>query len=298
MADRTAFFLILVIAPLVALWRQVEAFAMICGEAVIKRRPDQSRLRPLFVVLLRTCILCAITAWFVALVPYGSFPVWALPAVGMAVVVVAAFFWRRLIHLQSRFEIELRTHLAGSAFAPDSPALPEQRNGNGHAELELVEVRMEGHGQGATCAIAELPLRAKFGCTVVRIDRQGIIIQNPGPEAVLYPNDRVLILGAQENLKAAEEWLNRPRAARGTEVPSLSELSLGQLKVPKGFRQVGAPLRELGIRSQFGIQIVRIKRWDRAILSPGPHESLSPGDHLLVLGTPDQVSEMAAWLAN
>ena len=70
------------------------------------------------------------------------------------------------------------------------------------------------------------------------------------------------------------------------------------MMVPQTFRQVGSPLRDLGIRSQFGIQIVRIRRSGRAILSPGPQETLARGDHLLVLGTPDQVSEMADWLAD
>src|SRR5690606_34503023 len=118
-----------------------------------------------------------------------------------------------------------------------------------------------------------------YGCTVVRIERQGIILPNPGPETILFPNDKLLLFGGEANLRSAEEWLNEPRAE--TEVlehPALSELSLGHLMVPRTSRHVGKALGELGIRSQFGIQVVGIERGHDSVLSPGPRESLAPGD--------------------
>ena len=79
--------------------------------------------------------------------------------------------------------------------------------------------------------------------------------------------------------------------------PKLSDLSLEHLAVPVGSRHVGKPLSDLVLNSLFGIQIVGIERDHRSVLSPSSSETLEPGDQLLVLGTPEQVNEMAFWLS-
>ena len=57
------------------------------------------------------------------------------------------------------------------------------------------------------------------------------------------------------------------------------------------------PKWDLALNSLLGIQIIGIERDHRSVLSPGRSEMLHPGDRLLVLGTPEQVNEMAFWLA-
>ena len=74
-------------------------------------------------------------------------------------------------------------------------------------------------------------------------------------------------------------------------------MSLSHLTVPATSQRVGKSLRDLAVRSHFGVQIVGIERNHLSLLSPGPDESLKSGDQLLVLGTPKQVNEMAFWLA-
>ena len=67
--------------------------------------------------------------------------------------------------------------------------------------------------------------------------------------------------------------------------------------VPTTSSHVGKTLEELALHAAFGIQIVGIERGQHSILNPNRAESLQPGDQLLVLGTPEQVNEMAFWLA-
>jgi K+/H+ antiporter YhaU regulatory subunit KhtT len=115
----------------------------------------------------------------------------------------------------------------------------------------------------------------------------------------LFPNDKLLILGTEENLRSAEDWLNTPAGeVTHTAESKLSDLSLGHLMVPGSSRWIGKSIGALGIRAQFGIQVVGIERGTKSLLSPGPTENLSAGDQLLVLGTPEQVSDLAVWLSN
>jgi CPA2 family monovalent cation:H+ antiporter-2 len=291
-------FLILIAAPLVAIWRQVEALSMICAEAVTKSRPGRALLKPVFEKLLRTVAVTTISIWFATLVPYEALSAKGLFLLGIGAVIVAAIFWRRLIRLHSRFEIELRTQLSESPFAGDQPQLPGWPKRNGHWKMSLAEIVLSDNAEASGRRIADLPLRLDYGCTIVRIERQGIVLPNPGPDTTLFPNDKLLLLGTEENLQSAEAWLNRPRPEADPEQPALSELSLGHLMVPRTSRHVGKSLAELGVRSQFGIQVVGIERGHASVLSPGPKESLAGGDQLLVLGTPGQVSDMAVWLSN
>jgi len=292
-------FMALVIAPLVAIWRQLEALSMICAEAVTKSRPGRALLKPVFEKLLRAAGITAVLIWFATLAPYEAISTEGLILLVVLGVAVAAIFWRRLVRLHSRFEIELRTQLSESPFAADKPQLPGWPQRNGHWKMSLAEVVLNDTGNGSGAKIAELPLRSEYGCTIARIERQGIILANPGPETILFPNDKLLLLGTEENIQAAEAWLNKPKLETNlVDQPPLSELSLGHLMVPGTSRHVGKSLGELSIRSHFGIQVVGIERGHHSLLSPGPKESLAPGDQLLVLGTPAQVSDMAVWLSN
>ena len=292
-------FLLMVVAPLVAIWRQLEALAMICAEAAVKSRPARALLRPVFETLLRGVVLSAILVWFASLVPYEALSHEGMFALGAGIIIVAALFWRRLIRLHSKFEIELRAQLSESPFAADKPQLPGWPKRNGHWQMTLGEVTLAKNGQGSARRIADLPLRAQFGCTIVRLERQGTMLPNPKADELLFPNDKLLILGTEEDLRAAEDWLNTPAAEAPPAAEStLAELSLGHLMVPGSSRWIGKSIGALGIRAQFGIQVVGIERGAKSLLSPGPTENLSAGDQLLVLGTPEQVSDLAVWLSN
>lgn len=291
--------LIMVIAPLVAIWRQVEALAMICAEAVTKSRPAWTILQPVFEKLLRATVLIAIAIWFATFVPYEALSARGLIVLGTAGVIISVIFWRRLIRLHSRFEIELRAQLSESPFIADKPQLPGWPKRNGHWKMNLAEVVLNEDATAAALKIEDLPLRSEFSCTVVGIERQGILLPNPKPDTTLFPNDKLLLLGTEANLLSAEAWLNKPRSPiEDSELPRLSEMSLGHLIVPRTSRHSGKSLGELGMRSLFGIQVVGIERGHDSLLSPGPKENIEAGDQLLVLGTAAQVSDLAVWLSN
>ena len=162
--------------------------------------------------------------------------------------------------------------------------------------MSLAEVMIPENAAVSGLSVLRVGLRNQFACTIVSIERQGMLISNPDSGVILYPNDKLLLLGTDESLRAAEEWLARPKPQE-EEAAALSEMSLSHLTVPATSQRVGKSLRDLAIRSHFGVQIVGIERNDLSLLSPGPDENLKSGDQLLVLGTPEQVNEMAFWLA-
>ena len=55
--------------------------------------------------------------------------------------------------------------------------------------------------------LREIPLRGQTGASIVAIERAGQRLINPGPDEILRPGDRVLLLGHADQLPGAKELL-------------------------------------------------------------------------------------------
>jgi len=147
--------------------------------------------------------------------------------------------------------------------------------------------------QGRT--IAETNLRAKFGCSIVGIERQGYMIPLPKPEAVLYPRDRVLLMGTISQVEAGKRFLGAVTAELESE-SLFEEVRMDAIKVPAWSRGNGLALGGISAATSHGVQVAGIHRGEEKILIPGASEVLRSGDELLVLGTAQQIREFRGWL--
>jgi len=123
----------------------------------------------------------------------------------MLVVTVLALLSRRLlVRIYSRAEMALNeTLLEMPELREEKPkVLPEILH---EAELETMEIPAGSHY--ADLMLREIPLRAQTGTSIVAIERGGQRMINPGPEEILLPGDRVLLLGHAEQLSGARELL-------------------------------------------------------------------------------------------
>lgn len=73
---------------------------------------------------------------------------------------------------------------------------------------------------------------------------------------------------------------------------------LVNLTVDPDSQHVGRTLLGAKLRTQFGINIVAIKRGHRSIVAPGPNEVLFPADELVVLGSDDQIEKVRPEIEN
>lgn len=288
---------LLLLGPLIAIWRNVSALAMILAEAATPGPAPRGPIRRLLEAALRGMALVALAVWLLALFPAFLPNPGAIAALVLALAIVAGAFWRRLVHLQSLLEIQLRDEFARASHATStsawSPALPRQ---SADWNLDIDEVSLPGDSAHAGKTLGQLATRSKFGCSVVGIDRQGYGIVNPSADTVLFPGDKLLLLGEANQLaKAARELAG---SSTVIDAPTnFDELTMETLAVPPDSTLAGKRLIDLDLIRTFGIQIGAIRRGpDRQIL-PGGQEKLIGGDALLVLGTPDQITQFAARLS-
>jgi CPA2 family monovalent cation:H+ antiporter-2 len=148
--------------------------------------------------------------------------------------------------------------------------------------------------QGRT--IAELDMRARFGCSVVGIERQGFMIPLPPPESVFYPRDKVLLMGTMDQVQKGRAFLGGVSGAPETD-SLFEEVRMDAIKVPDWSRARDVTLLKLSPAKNHGVQIAGIHRGRERILNPDGHEALRAGDELLVLGTYEQIRNFRGWLS-
>ena len=140
-------------------------------------------------ILLSTSILSSMDSMFLLLI----------------IVTVATMLFRStLVRVYSRAQIALNETLLElplqrpQEFKPIPELLQD-------AELETIEIP-----SGLVMAerkLRDIPLRLETGASIVAIERAGQRLINPGPDEILCPGDRVLLLGHAKQLPEARAWL-------------------------------------------------------------------------------------------
>jgi CPA2 family monovalent cation:H+ antiporter-2 len=282
---------VVVMGPLIAIWRNMEALAMIVAEGVTQRASRSDVLRPLLQKALQGFTAVILLAWLLLLVPFGKWVFWALCAAAAVVLLWLPFFWRRLVLLHSRFEVEFREKMKAASTPGSSSGLPVSVLERPQEwQLQLDEVMLPLQTEHSGRRIADLGIRSRLGCSIVAIDRQGSLIANPSAQERLYAGDKLLLLGSEEQLGQAEEFL-RGGPGQGADAIGFDDIAMENVEVPATARGVGKPLKDLQLVERFGIQVCGIQRGAERILVPSSTETIQPGDRLLVLGAHERIRD-------
>ena len=285
---------LIVLAPLVAIWRNLSTLCLLYAQAATSGHPAGKRLRPIIEWVFKFVAGMGLYIWLSTLLPMDGRARWVVLATGAVAVAALLVLRRKLIYWHSELEVELKeVFSANEQMEPDLNA-PWLRP-HGDWNLSVMDcvlpdlANVQGHG------IADLDLRARFGCTVVGVGRQGYMISLPPPDTVLYPRDRVLLLGTAGQVEAAKEFL---LAVSGLPSPAaeFDDVRMETIVVPGWSRAAGQDLKTLSPTQVFHVQIAGIRRDDMRILSPAGEEVVGSGDELLVLGMPDRIQAFRDWL--
>lgn len=156
--------------------------------------------------------------------------------------------------------------------------------------LAFREVRIQSGSAFVGQTLRGLALRAATGVSILAVSRAGHVHYDPGPDFQLYPGDRVVLIGAAEDLRAAEEMLGRRQAPPGAPGPNGFEMA--ELAVGSGSPLAGRSLGDLEFRQRYSVTVVGIRRDREQIVTPGPAVRLEPGDVLVVIGAAEAVSAL------
>ena len=185
---------LVVVAPLFAIWRNVSVLAMMLAEVSTQGRPNAARLRPMVETGVKVLAGLVMFVWLSAVAPVALMGRW-VPLLVLALSVgVLVFARHKLIYWHSVLEGELQERIVANDekfSATTAPWLAQ----HGEWRLGLQEVVLPDQADIRGRTIGELALRKRFGCTVAGVERQGVMVGNPSPLTALYPRDKILLLG-------------------------------------------------------------------------------------------------------
>lgn len=281
---------LVVLIPLFAIWRNITVLAMIIAErAYTRMHLPGSVVENGF----RLFSAVVIAYWLSSIVPLASLPhgVWLIIAV--ALVLVLLVFSRRLIYLHSKWHHSLKDVFI-STLPPAQQRLLQWEERSLDWGINLQELVIPEQAACSGSSIAELGIRSRFGCSVVEVGRHGHTIINPRPSTTLYCGDRLLLVGAKEQIEALRTALGRLQDDESAVHFDVARLET--VLMPTGPCS-GATLAELQIPFHTGVLVVGISHHGTRIINPSGKERLFAGDELLVLGTADQIDPLKQLLA-
>ncbi len=152
------------------------------------------------------------------------------------------------------------------------------------------EVRIPAGAAAAGRAVRDILLPARTGVSILAVSRAGRPRYDLGPDFQLFPGDRLVVVGTNEQLRSAEDWLVLPPEAR--EAAGSERFVVAELDVVPGEQVAGKTLAELSFRQNYGMTVIGIRRGDQRIMTPGAGERLEADDRLVVIGSAGAVAEL------
>lgn len=274
------------LAPLIAIWRNTSALAMLIAQVSTQGHPKAAKLAPLVETALKICAGLVMLLWLNAILPISGVTRW-LPLLVLGLILLGLLLLRRrLIYWHSMMEIELQEMLTQGEQKFTGTTAPWMAP-HGEWRLTLSDCVLPDLADARGRTLGELALRTRFGCTVAGVERQGVMVGNPVGEMILYPRDKVLLLGDPEQVAAGREFLQRASGAPVTS--NFDEVRMESVDLPPGTALHDRSLADIALGRAFGLQVAGINRAGRRILNPRGEEKLYSGDSVLVLGSPDQI---------
>ena len=284
---------LLILVPLVAIWRNVTTISLIMAESF------GGHFLPAAIVdhAIRALAAVGLGYWLYAILPANSFTWWGWLIIAGAAIVVVAIYSNRLIYWHSTWQTSVNEVLAadnGSNIDSRLQARAALDRGLEAWGTQLAECTVPDAAAYAGRSLSELALPARFGSSVIEVERNDHVIAAPGPELVLYPGDKLLLLGEKSALDSARTFLEtdlRPADRTG----AFDGTVLETYQVGPGPR-VGSSLAELQITQNTGVRVIAIQHDDVRTINPTGDRRLMESDQLLLLGTLAQIRRFRQWL--
>jgi CPA2 family monovalent cation:H+ antiporter-2 len=132
--------------------------------------------------------------------------------------------------------------------------------------------------------LSESKIREEFGVNIVVIERGDIVINVPGRNEQLYPNDIISVIGTDDQLNEFKSYLESYDHDSVTDARRRN-ISLFHFTVNEDSKLIGQSIRGSKIRERTNGLIVGIERRGKRILNPESDEIFEVNDKLWLVGS-------------
>lgn len=145
--------------------------------------------------------------------------------------------------------------------------------------------------------LSELRLGTRFGIHVSSILRGRRRINIPGGSTVLFPGDRLQVIGGDDQLRLLLESMEREVQGDDPDIEKRETL-LRQIVLTNESPLTGLSLKDSGIRDRYGCMLVGIEEGKETLSLPSPEHVFKKGDILWVVGEEVDLRRLASSVLN
>ncbi|MCI1721166.1 MAG: cation:proton antiporter [Bacteroidales bacterium] len=158
-------------------------------------------------------------------------------------------------------------------------------------EMHIDKCKVEPNSFAAGRSIGEIHREKDTGALVIQIIRGAVTIDLPAKEQVLYPEDSVILLGSDEQIKSFSTLSdNEPSIVQNEDNPDRIEMKLFQFTLGEKSQMVGQQANITSVREKFKVLIVGVeKKEGNDFLRPTSSIMLEEGDTVWVVGSKKNV---------
>ncbi|MDR1919038.1 MAG: cation:proton antiporter [Tannerellaceae bacterium] len=230
-------------------------------------------------IVLRMAISCALVmAALVRIFP--AYTLWMV-IVSMAAIALIIFFQgfkRQSRRIEARFLENLNQKQRSAPIHPEMAGHLLSRN----IHIEEIEVSPVSPRIGKS--LGELDFRHRLGLNIVSILRGNRKINIPTAGERLYPHDKLIVAGADDDIRRLIREVQAYDLAQAEEEEPQIHIALSQYVVEEGSPMIGRTLGELNIQQKTECMIICIDREDEPGILVSSAFRFQEGDTLLLAG--------------
>ena len=249
-----------------------------------------NRLPLLFTVLVRIVIASGFVFYIVSYLSRlrTGFIISLVLAV-VTVMVLSRGLKKRSITMERRFVRNLQSRDVAARVHGDRRPLFEQHLLD--RDIHIGQFLIPEDSEWAGKSLKELKFRNRFGVHVSCIIRGVQRINIPTGSTVLFPNDKIQVIGDDEQLSGFGKTMNTEVYKEDPEIEK-RDMKLRQLVISGNSPFIGKTLSESGIRDKYNCMVVGVEEGQEKLTMINPSRRFCKGDILWVVGEEEALNKL------
>ncbi len=137
--------------------------------------------------------------------------------------------------------------------------------------------------------LRELSFRKNFGVSIVKITRENQKINIPDGSEHLYPNDKVVVVGTDNQIKV---FLKKIEPDQSVLLPEVKDLVLESIIITETSPLLGRSIKETRMGREFKCVLVGIERNNKPMMSPEHSTIIELDDLIWVVGERENINQL------
>ena len=249
-----------------------------------------NRVPLLFTILVRVIIAVAFVFYICHhLTRFSNALMITIGVVAILLIILSRWIKNQSIHMERLFMLNLRSRDIEAQVHGHKRPLYEGRLLDRDIHIADFEVPADSMWMGKT--LRELNLGRKFGIHVSSILRGNRRYNIPDGHDIIFPADRLQVIGSDEQLAAFRHALESETLGDDDELEK-REMRLRSMTITAGSPFVGKTMQESGIRDEYNCMVVGLEEGEENLSQVSPTYRFQQGDIIWVVGEEESLRSL------